>query len=353
MLKNWGTSRQNTLDSMNILVIGAGGLGCSLCLTLVGSIGMRSRVTIMDDDVVELSNLHRQSAYNEDMCGKSKAECLANACRERNSLVDIIALNTRFVLDNSIGLVDDVDVIFDCTDNVQTRLLISDAWRECGRKNILVSASCVGWCGQVVTLVPNSQFCMRCVYGQVSAEDCGGQCSNEGVMGPVVAIIGNLQFLQLINYVVRGFDGGPERPNMLLMDCATNFTTSLNVLSSCSHCTSSLLTAHSVAAHSVDDVHIHTVEEISEIDDINKYTIIDVRESGPFSVSRIVGSVNIPASKLNVLYRPVMNSEQPVLVVCKRGITSLKYAQILAHKYPETSFLSLKGGLAAFGLPMP
>lgn len=357
-MKDWGILKQRSLDSLAILVVGAGGLGCSVALSLAGSVGSGVRITIMDNDAIELSNLHRQIAYSEEMVGRSKAECLAEVCRARNSLARVIALTLRMEDKNADELVEDHDVIFDCTDNVESRITISDAWVRNGRRKTVISASCVAWSGQLVVLGKDGPICMRCIYGEERGDMCVGQCASEGVMGPVVGILGNYQFLELMKLIAnpsgRWISGG----NLRLFDFASNFSTNVEVPPSCSLCkpgcdgddkrppnstNPTLVTTHST--FKVTEIEPHQLPSLHRLNPL----IIDVRQAGPFRVSRLRNSVNLPFGDCS--NEGLAVGDRTVLVVCRRGVTSLRFARWLSERI-QREVLSLRGGLEALGLPL-
>lgn len=315
-------------------MIGAGGLGCSLSLTLAGSIGPGSSVTIVDFDVVEISNLHRQFAYTEKMVGLNKSECLVQVCQARNSLPSYTSLVSKVTDSNIDELISNHDVIFDCTDNLSTRILISDSWINNGRINTLISASCVGWCGQVITLSPNSDFCLRCLYGDTNPSESCGQCASQGIMGPVVGIVGNYQYLALIKEIQK--QGGPP---LSLVDCVTNTTSSLTVPSSCCKClaeSNKCEILEKFEKQKIGKVVSINYEELLALLDTD-VAVVDVREPGPFKVFHLNSSVNIPASRFFDV------PKGPIIIVCKRGITSMRLGKTLDR---DEKVYSLEGGLA-------
>jgi molybdopterin/thiamine biosynthesis adenylyltransferase len=192
-----GAPTQAALRSMKVLVIGAGGLGCPAALYLAGA-GVGS-ITVVDDDVVEVSNLHRQIAHSESCAGRPKAESLCAALRRCNSSLEISAICSRFGPDNASSLVSACDVVVDCSDNVATRYLANDACVL--MRKVLVSGAALGTSGQLsVHDVVRGGPCYRCVHPVPPPHTVVGSCAENGVLGPVTGVIGALQALEVIKH---------------------------------------------------------------------------------------------------------------------------------------------------------
>ena len=125
LLKDFGEAGQHKLFQAAVSVIGAGGLGCALLQYLVAA-GV-GRIGIIDDDIVSLSNLHRQVLYSTDDIGLPKAKQAIKVLSRLNPEIDIIGYNERLTVANALTLMEEFDIIVDCTDNFATRYLINDA----------------------------------------------------------------------------------------------------------------------------------------------------------------------------------------------------------------------------------
>ncbi|MGB1222043.1 MAG: HesA/MoeB/ThiF family protein [Alcanivoracaceae bacterium] len=185
---------QEKLARAGVLVIGCGGLGAPASLYLAGA-GV-GRLTLVDDDVLETSNLHRQVAYREADVGASKAQALAAQLRALNRDVTVDALVTRAQpgwLDDHVAA---ADVVLDCSDNFATRNAVNAACVAAGRP--LVSGAAIRFEGQlaVFDLRRPDSACYQCLYGDGSDPDL--LCSEAGVVGPVVGMIGAAQALEAI-----------------------------------------------------------------------------------------------------------------------------------------------------------
>uniref|UniRef100_A0A915NT14 Adenylyltransferase and sulfurtransferase MOCS3 homolog n=1 Tax=Meloidogyne floridensis TaxID=298350 RepID=A0A915NT14_9BILA len=201
MLKGIGPSGQERLREIRVLIVGAGGLGCPVALYLaaagVGKIG------IVDHDIVSVDNLHRQIAHNENRLDEPKVDSLKQSLLSINSKVDVVTLNVLLTSKNAQQIFCDYDIVADCSDNVATRYLINDACVLTGKP--LVSGSALGWEGQL-TVYNNGQKCpcYRCIFPEPPSPEMVTSCSEGGVLGPVVGVIGSLQALEIIKIAVLG-----------------------------------------------------------------------------------------------------------------------------------------------------
>ena len=363
-LSGWGPEEQAKLDSMSILVVGAGGLGSTLCLELCGSVFGNNIISIIDPDVVEESNLHRQIAFSESDIGKPKATRLAELCYRRNNSCHIKSIVGSLDDSNVIDLFAVHDVIFDCTDNLPARILISDTWKTSEKSKLVISASCVGWCGQIVRLDSDTPFCLRCIYGDagsVSGCDRLGQCALQGVMGPVVSAVASLQLMALI-HVVK--DPRAKRTSFLqLVDFSSGLMThEVHVAPNCASCCSDTRVFQSiVSALCLPDssLEIESVQLLSLLME-GSCIIIDVRERSHFKCSKLRRSVNFPASHYvhagvdlkedSALCEVIRGRGESIVTVCRRGFDSLKFVHRIKEVWPELKMYSLSGGLTGLSL---
>ena len=184
------------------LVVGAGGLGSPVLLALARAPGVES-VVLVDDDVVDRSNLHRQTLYTADDLGARKVERAVGRLRREaagaRSRVEFRGVEGRFLPDNAQALLADVDVVVEGADNFATKFLVADA---CGLAKLpLVQAGCVRWAGWALATVPGVSACLRCVFEDVPARLAANTgkpappetCAEAGVIGPIVGVLGALE----------------------------------------------------------------------------------------------------------------------------------------------------------------
>lgn len=186
VLADVGEAGQARLAARLVLVVGAGGLGCPVLQYLAGA-GV-GRITIIDHDSVEETNLHRQPLYGMADLGQPKAECAARALRRHNPTVAIDAVVERLTPQNVAALVHAADVIVDAADSFAVTYILSDVCQSAAKP--LVSASVIGLTGYA------GAFCgggpsYRAVFPDVSID--GATCATVGVLGTAVAVLGSLQ----------------------------------------------------------------------------------------------------------------------------------------------------------------
>jgi len=175
------------LDSQTALVVGMGGLGCPAALALArAGVG---RLLLVDEDVVEVENLHRQILYDAEDVGKPKVD------RARETLLaqgapKIVARRTRFVPENAASLVREADVLLEGADNFATKFLACDAARQVGRP--VVHGAAIRWHGTALLVGSAGGPCYRCLFEDLLPDDLAPACSTAGVVGPVVGLVGAL-----------------------------------------------------------------------------------------------------------------------------------------------------------------
>ena len=193
VLPQVGGVGQRKLKAARVALVGAGAIGSAALPALAGA-GV-GRLTIIDDDVVELSNLHRQLIYREDQVGEGKAEAAGAFTRHRNSHVEVTADNRRITSDNANDILAGHDMVLDGSDNFATRLTVNAA---CVALKIpLVSAAAAQFQGQIALLRgwEADQPCYRCFVGDAfDADDCD-TCAELGVLGALTGTAGHFAAL--------------------------------------------------------------------------------------------------------------------------------------------------------------
>ena len=193
-----GQEGQRRLLDAKVLLIGAGGLGSPIALYLaasgVGTIGL------VDDDVVDESNLQRQVLHGEDRLGMLKVDSAELTLRGINSETRIVKHVERLDADNVERLIAGYDVVVDGTDNFDTRYVLNDAAVKL-RKPV-VHGSIYRWDGQVTTFVPFEGPCYRCMYPTQPPDELAPACSVAGVLGVLPGMIGMLQSNEVFKLVL-------------------------------------------------------------------------------------------------------------------------------------------------------
>ena len=197
ILSNFGANGQLALKNAKVLLIGCGGLGSACSLYLV-SAGIGS-MTLFDYDKVELGNLHRQILYYTADLKMPKGEIAKNKLQKHNPLTKININNQKFefLKNTQTKEFSDYDIILDCSDNQKTKRAVNSWSLYHNTKAIFAGA--VGWNGFVFSLFPHQTACYRCLYGDTNIET---PCSEVGVLGAVVGIIGCWQALEAIKILL-------------------------------------------------------------------------------------------------------------------------------------------------------
>lgn len=185
---------QHDLLSAHVLVVGLGGLGCPVAQYLAASgIG---HLTLMDDDRVELSNLARQIVHTTARIGEYKVISAQHALTANNPSITITPLMARASAETLASVLVNVDLVVDCTDNARARYALNDACLQHGIP--WVSAAAVGWQGHITVINPTQENapCYRCLHPNLQDQQLN--CSESGVLSPLLGVLGSLQAVEAI-----------------------------------------------------------------------------------------------------------------------------------------------------------
>jgi adenylyltransferase/sulfurtransferase len=204
LLDEVGGAGQAMLRAARVLIVGAGGLGCPLALYLAGAgIG---RIGIVDDDLVELSNLQRQIAHTTSGIGTPKADSAAHAMAAINPGLVVDTHRLRITADNVAGIIADYDIVCDGTDNFESRFLLADACYDSGKT--LVTAAVLRFEGQLSVVRRGHSAdgaplpCYRCLYPAAPPDGLVPSCAETGILGPVTGVIGTLQATEVLKEIL-------------------------------------------------------------------------------------------------------------------------------------------------------
>lgn len=348
LLKQFGETGQQKLLQAKVLVVGAGGLGCPalqyLAAAGVGTIG------IIDDDIVALSNLHRQVLYSVHDIGLPKAERAAFFLQQLNPEITIIAYNERLTVQNALDIIASFDIVVDGTDNFSTRYMINDACVLLNKP--LVYGAVSQFEGQVAIFnqqngEPSVNY--RDLFPQPPGEGEIQSCEEAGVLGVLPGIIGTMQANETIKLITRI---GQPLVNRLLTYNALNNQTYELLLSERKETASLMpLTAEafkatdyeSICSSPAETFEINT-DKFDQIIETSKVTIIDVREPGEYPDVTEFSHIRIPLSQIREKFPDTI--EDTVVVFCQSGKRSLQAVQYLAGVIGDSKRVySLKGGI--------
>jgi molybdopterin/thiamine biosynthesis adenylyltransferase len=198
VLPEWSEAAQLALRDASVLVVGAGALGSPVAAYLAGA-GV-GRLGIVDSDVVELSNLHRQTLHFTPDLGVPKAESAAAKLRFLNPEIVVEPYQARF----APAMAEGADLVVDCSDSFETRYEVNAAC--CAARTPLVQGGVVGLSGLVMAIRPGESACYRCAFPEPPPPGGAPTCAEAGVLGPAAGVIGSLQALEAIK-LLAGLDG--------------------------------------------------------------------------------------------------------------------------------------------------
>uniref|UniRef100_A0A672IPG2 Adenylyltransferase and sulfurtransferase MOCS3 n=1 Tax=Salarias fasciatus TaxID=181472 RepID=A0A672IPG2_SALFA len=366
LLPDLGVRGQLNLSKTSVLIVGCGGLGCPLAQYLAAAgIG---RLGLLDYDEVELSNLHRQVLHGEENQGQAKALSAANAVRRLNSTVECVPYHLQLSPENALQLIQQYDIVADCSDNVPTRYLVSDACVLSGKP--LVSASALRMDGQLTVYNYRGGPCYRCLYPAPPPPETVTNCSDGGVLGVVPGIMGCFQALEVIK--IASGQGSSFGQQLLMFDAQDARFRSIKLRprqAGCAVCgeepsVTQLVDYEAFCGSAATD----KVDYKSILDDAGPHLLLDVRPLVEVDICHLPFSLNIPLSSLEErksehlqllrervgqLKRQMAGGGRPpVYVICKQGNDSQKAVQLLekmsGSELDHVTVKDISGGLMAW-----
>ena len=196
MLEEIGYQGQLKLKQSKVCVVGVGGLGNPI-VTRLAAMGV-GKLRIVDRDVIELSNLHRQTMFNEDDVGQVKVETAAKKLRKLNPDIVVEELPVSINDYTALDVVDGCDVVVDALDSVDARYALNKACIE--KKIPFVTGAAVGVTGQSFTILPKESACYHCLFPSLD-EDSMPTCSIEGVHPSILSIVGGIEVSEAVKII--------------------------------------------------------------------------------------------------------------------------------------------------------
>lgn len=362
-LPGFGAEGQRTLRASRVLVIGAGGLGSPALLYLAGA-GV-GHITIIDDDVVDESNLQRQVIHRESDIGRPKAESAADAVRRLDSEASVTAIVGRLSVDNAEELFATHDVVLDGADNFATRYLSSDAAELTGTP--LVWATILQFAGQLSVFWPSHGPMLRDLYPDIPDPGSVPSCAAGGVLGAMVGQIGSMMVVEAIK-VLTGV-GKVAVGKLVLIDALEATTRTLSFaadperepvsdLTEIAQVCAASWSEEEVPAQSVRSIGPNTAHELLA----RGVPLIDVREPDEHAEVAIAGSVLVPLGDIRSrgwaaireawAERNLQPNSPRVVIHCHSGARSQQAIELLASDTeadgvtPE--LINLDGGIGAW-----
>ncbi len=197
MLEEIGFEGMEKLRGSKVCVVGAGGIGNPVITQLV-AMGI-GRLRIVDRDVIEVTNLHRQHLYTDDDIGRVKVEAAADRLHKLNPGVEIEPVPTSVTKYSAETIVKGYDIVIDALDSVDARYALNDA---CIKHNIpLIYAGAIGTTGSISTILPNKSACLRCMFPELNEEEMPA-CSTEGVHPSILYLVAGVQVSEAVKVII-------------------------------------------------------------------------------------------------------------------------------------------------------
>ena len=350
ILKEIGYEGQLNLKNSSVLCIGAGGLGSSVLLYLAATgIG---KIGIVDNDRVEKSNLQRQIIHETNSIGNLKIDSAKERIKKSNPNCELLIYSERISPKNALQLIQEFDIICDCSDNFGTRYLINDSCLILNKP--LVYGSVQGFEGQVsvFNLYRNSPN-LRDLLPESPSKNAIPSCAEYGVVGVSTGLIGILQVNEIIKIILK--KGEILDGKILIFDLLTMNMKKLHLKSDQLNKDIKNLSQFEVF-YNVDE-YCETNYEINSINvkdfnslykaKPNKTLLIDVRENEEFSTFSIERSISIPLSNFNqesdLKFIQQQSLSKEIFTICKSGKRSKKASRILSKFNIQSR--SIEGGI--------
>lgn len=353
LVKGFGPEGQARLKAGKVLVVGAGGLGCPALMYLaaagVGHIG------IVEDDTVDISNLHRQLLFGVGDVGSPKGAVARQKLLDNNPHIDIRHFADRLDESNVMAYVHDYDVILDATDNFTTKYLLNDACYLGGKP--LVYASISQFEGQVAVFnLPDAHGqCstnLRDIFPEPPPAGLAQNCGEAGVLGVLPGIVGSIQALEAIK--ILSAVGEPSINRLMLFDALSLQLRQVSVRHRASNPLSgeqprirqpqAIEASCAVAVGAQYAISPQALEQRLLSDTVLQ--LIDVRD-GHEHLTMSLGGINIPLSELPQRLAQTVAGVETV-IYCKSGVRSLKALHAISAAVGEGRCRSLTGGLDAY-----
>ena len=357
ILKDFGEENQQKLMQSSIVIVGCGGLGSVAAVYLAASgVGI---IHLIDFDVVDVSNLHRQVFYKTDDIGKSKAEVLAKYIREISPFVDVTTSDQPITKTNIFDQIDDYDVVVDCTDSLPTKYLLNDYCVI--TDHILVYGSLYKNDGYVASFnIPEGLYNsanLRHAFPKMP-KDTVPSCSEIGTLNPIVGIIGLMQANEVIKILTQ--TGEPIKNQLLIYNSADNsqFKMKFQVEKTCDNIGKRGIlkifkkedyadpACNPDSYWKQEEDLLISMSDFKQKKDNEDTVIISVIEETHLKLPVEV-SMEIPISKFDVDTLNIDTSKEYFLI-CNKGILSYTATELLKGKHPNLSVFSLKGGIKHF-----
>lgn len=333
-LPGYNEAAQQQLQNAKVLIVGAGGLGCPVAQYLAAAgVGI---IAIADNDVITVSNLHRQILYNPDEAGQPKAAVACKKLAAQNPQIKLIPIHERITSENAALIFKTYDIIVDGTDNFESKYLLNDACVLLGKP--LVYGAIYQFEGQVAvwniintdgTRSPN----YRDLFPNVNSVSIPN-CADGGVLPTLAGIIGCMQATEVLKIITGS--GELLAGKLLIVDANSLQTYSIKI-GSVSHTEIKSIQPTAV-------VKTICVKDLKAKFKDQEYELADVR-SKPEHEAFNIGGQHIPLEEVTNF---LLKTHKPVVFYCATGRRSEEAAKLAKNFFPALQVFSLEGGIKAW-----
>lgn len=321
-LKEFGEKGQKKLFQSSILVIGAGGLGCP-ALHYLASSGA-GRIGIIDSDKVSISNLPRQTLYNSSNIGKKKVDVAKEFLMKVNEEISVESYDIYFQYTHR-DLITKYDLILDCSDNFETKYLLSDLATFYNKP--IIQAGIYKFDAFLHSSFHNHAPCFRCIWPE-SPGTCISNCSQTGVLAPMVGILGSYQSLEALRYI----SGIASEGRTLIFQSGVSHPLKVKKNKTC--------ICKKINQSFLNDKYSHD-QEVEDFS-FDEYEFVDIRDPSelPQLSNPLINNIELN----NVNEHVIKNSKRKILLICQRGMRSLELTKKL-RLLGYSNVFSLRGGI--------
>lgn len=348
LLSEIGLEGQKKLKNANVLVIGAGGLGCPI-LQYLAAAGV-GKIGVIDADVLEESNLQRQILYTVADIGVNKALAAQKRLVALNPLIEVLAYPYALEVSNALELFEQYDLVVDGTDNFATRYMVNDACIITNKP--LVYGSIFKFEGQVAVFNYQGGPSYRCLFPNPPAPGEVPNCSEVGVLGVLPGVIGAMQANEALKIILGLGDVLSEK--LLVYNALTAESLILTIQANAAVITQTKAmkkdfktTSYEAFCGIKKEEKQPSILEISPqelADNLEQYTLVDVRETWEQPRYETLKGIDIPLPRL-VLWKDRIPKDRPVVVLCAKGIRSKIAIEQLQTNYGYNNLINLTGGI--------
>ena len=318
-----GMVGQEKLRRARVLIVGAGGLGSPAALYLaaagIGTLG------IIDDDDVEVSNLHRQILHGTADIGRPKTASASESLGRLNQHVNVIAHLQRLTQPIAEQLFDEYDLVVDGSDNYATRYAVNDACARTGK--IWIYGSVERFSGQVSVFGAPNGPCYRCIFPNPPAPGATPNCEEIGVLGAVPGVVGALQAVEALKCILGSGDLLAGRLLQLDLLRGTSHTIHFERRADCAACGAAATSPHGANGNSVELPDIEPGELAGRLS-ASDLQLLDIREPWEWSIAEIGAPQRIPMNELPASLDRFDKSRE-LIVYCHHGVRSTMAAEWL------------------------